>query len=255
MLSLVMILSSSCSQAISPSSQPAMPSLAASSAPTATPFPSTTPTATPAPTNTLTPSATPAATSTPTVTLIPTITFTPTPAVPRLTVQMQAACQYGPGVAYLYSWGLYKGDQATIYGKNYTGTWLWVKPDNLNRNCWVAKSVVEVSGDLTHVHFVTSWLPRATNLYGPPQNVEAVRQGDEVIVTWDPVWMTKDDNRGYLIEATVCRDGQLIPIAVHSDNTSAEITDQLGCSGARSGKLYTAEKHGYTDSVDIPWPE
>lgn len=232
-----------------------MPNPAASSVHTVAQSPSATPTSPPAPSNTSTPTLTPPASVTPTVTPIPTTAFTPTPAVPRLTVQMQAACQYGPGVAYLYSWGLYKGDQATIYGKNYTGTWMWVKPDNLSRNCWVAKSVVEVSGDLTHVHFVTSWLPRATNLYGPPQNVQAVRQGDEVIVTWDAVWMTKDDDRGYLIEATVCRNGQLIPIAIHSDSPSAEITDQRGCSGSRSAKLYTVEKHGYTDSVDIPWPE
>ena len=37
-------------------------------------------------------------------------------------------------------------------------------------------------------------------------------------------------------------------------NTSATITDEPGCSGPSEGKLYTVEKHGYTEPVDIPWP-
>jgi hypothetical protein len=32
-------------------------------------------------------------------------------------------------------------------------------------------------------------------------------------------------------------------------------TDQPGCSQPSGGKLYTVEKHGYTDPVDIRWTD
>jgi hypothetical protein len=66
--------------------------------------------------------------------------------------------------------------------------------------------------------------------------------------------MTEDDYRGYLIEATVCQGGQLVWIAIAVDGTSYELTDEQTCSSASSGRVYTVEKHGYTDPVDIPWP-
>lgn len=166
---------------------------------------------------------------------------------------MQAFCRYGPGKAYLYSHGLYEGDQAVVEGRNSTGIWLWVQPENLDRHCWMAASVAEVTGDIKYTPIVTTKLPHST-LYGPPQNVRSLRNGDEVIVTWDPVWMTDDDNRGYLIEATLCQNGSLFSVAIHTDKPKYTFTDQENCSGSAGGKLYTVEKHGYTDPVTIPWP-
>lgn len=166
---------------------------------------------------------------------------------------MQAFCRYGPGKAYLYSHGLYEGDQAQIQGTNYSKTWLWIKPENLDRNCWVSASVVEIQGDLDTVPVVTTRLPHAT-LYGPPKDVEASRDGNQVLVTWERVWMTKDDNRGYLIEATLCQNGHLVGVAVHTDDNSYTFNDEPDCSKPSGGKLYTVEKHGYTDPVEIPWP-
>jgi hypothetical protein len=168
-------------------------------------------------------------------------------------ILMQAFCNYGPGKAYLYSHGLYPDDRATVEGRNYSGTWLWLKPDNLDRHCWAAASVMEVTGDVMKLHVVTSRLPHST-LYGPPEDVQAVRQGDQVIIAWDRVWMTEDDDRGYLVEATVCQGGALIPLAVRTDDITVTVPDEPGCADASSGKLYTVEKHGYTDPVEIPWP-
>ncbi len=166
---------------------------------------------------------------------------------------MQANCRYGPGKAYLYSHGLYEGDHAEVHGRNYSASWLWIKADNLERHCWVSATVVEVVGDVRRLPIVQSRLPHST-LYGPPENVQAVRQGDRVIVSWEAVWMSQDDYRGYLIEATICQGGNLVPLAVHTDNTWYEFLDEPGCSGASEGKLYAVEKHGYTDPVPIPWP-
>jgi hypothetical protein len=232
-----------------------LPSLTPTQSPTLTAQPTVTPTSTPILTPTQTPSATIPPTATLTSTPVMTATFTPTPTTgfPTAVILMQAFCNYGPGKAYLYAHGLYPDDEAVVEGRNYSGTWLWIKPENLGWNCWAAASVMEVTGDVMKLHVVTSWLPHST-LYGPPGDVQAMRQGDQVKITWDRVWMTKDDNRGYLVEANVCQGGMLIPVAVHTDDITVTIQDGPGCSERSSGKLYTVEKHGYTDPVDIPWP-
>jgi hypothetical protein len=165
----------------------------------------------------------------------------------------RAFCRYGPGKAYLYSHELKKGDAVQVDGRNASRTWLWVKPSNLDRHCWAAASVLELSVDLKTVHVVTSRLPHST-LYGPPEDVEADRDEDTVTISWEEVWMTVDDFRGYMIEATVCQNGYQVFVAVHTDETSIEIADEAKCSGDSQGKLYAVEKHGYTDPVDIPWP-
>lgn len=261
-LLILLLLLSGCSGklALLPAATPSSaPTAAATQAPTFTPPPTATRTPPPTPTTTATFTFTPTATVSPTSTRTPTpavtSTFTPTPTTgfPTAVILMQAFCNYGPGKAYLYAHGLYNGDRATVEGRNYSGTWLWLKPDNLAWNCWAAASVMEVTGDVMKLHVVTSWLPHST-LYGPPGDVQAVRQGDQVIITWDRVWMTKDDNRGYLVEANVCQGGELIPIAVRTDDITIAVTDGPGCSAASSGRLFTVEKHGYTDPVEIPWP-
>ncbi len=166
---------------------------------------------------------------------------------------MQANCRYGPGTAYLYAHGLYEGDRGEVNGRNYSGTWLWIKPENLDWHCWVAASVVEVQGDIGTVVVHRSSLPYSS-LYGPPTNVRASRADERVVVTWDAVWMTEDDDRGYLIEATLCQNGFLVPVAVHTDRPIYDFSDQQNCSGESGGRLYTVEKHGYSDPVMIPWP-
>ena len=166
---------------------------------------------------------------------------------------MQAFCRYGPGKAYLYSHGLYPDDKVEILGRSYSKTWLWVKPENLDRHCWVAASVLEISGDISALPVVQTRLPHST-LYGPPEDVQAIRDGDLVVVSWNRVWMTDDDRRGYLIEATLCQNGYLVLVAVHTEEPSYEFTDEQTCPSASGGKLYAVEKHGYTDPVEISWP-
>jgi hypothetical protein len=226
---------------------------------TATPTPTATPTATdtPTPTATSTPTFTPTATDTPTITPTPTITDTPTVTpfqFPDIVVREQAHCRYGPNKNYLHAGDLYAGDHGVLWNRNSNGTWLWVRFDKLWYACWVAASVVDVDGDIFSVVRITTKLPQSV-LYGPPDVVDATRQGDEVVITWEPVWMTSDDDRGYLVEATVCQGGNLVfyPIAVNG--TTVTVKDESGCDGESKAKLYTVEKHGYTDSVSVPWPD
>jgi hypothetical protein len=206
-------------------------------------------------TNTPAPTSTPAATETllPMMTATLAITPTPTFAFPQAVIQMQANCRYGPGTAYLYSHGLYSSDTGEIHGRTPSGAWLWIKPENLERHCWAAASVMEVVGDIFTVKVQEPVLPRTT-FAGPPENVTAQRVGDMVTVSWSPVDLTVDKARGYLIEAQVCQNGQYISIAVQTDNLFYEFTDEGNCAISSSGRLYTAEKHGYSDPVAIPWP-
>jgi ribosomal protein S18 acetylase RimI-like enzyme len=61
--------------------------------------------------------------------------------------------------------------------------------------------------------------------------------------------MTEDDDRGYLIQASICQAGSLVTMAVHTEDNSYEFNDDQNCSSVSGGKLYTVEKHGYTDPV------
>ena len=198
---------------------------------------------------TLTPSFTPE--YTPTITPLPTIT--PTFAFPEGEVLEQANCRYGPGAAYLYKYGLYPGYQVEIQGRNQLGTWAYVLALGFPDRCWVKTSLLEITGDIYSVPPYHALLPY-TEFYGPPQNVSARRENDVVIVSWDPVWMSEDDYRGYLIEAWLCQDGQLIFTPLRFDETVANLRDEPGCTEPSSAKIYTAEKHGYTQYVPIPWP-
>ncbi len=219
-----------------------------------------TPTSTFTPTETLTPTDThtPAPTFTPTITLTPSITPTPTYAFPSVTVNKQAHCRYGPAVAYLHAADLYAGDVGTVRGRFVYSKWLYVKFDKLDYFCWVAPSVVDVDGDISLIALKELNLQSiGSNMYGPPRGVTAVRVDNEVIISWEQVKMTKDDDRGYLLELFVCQNGNYIwwtDSYPDQFTTSYEVKDEAGCAIASSGLLYTVEKHGFSQPVIIPWP-
>ena len=218
-------------------------------------------------TETSTPSATLTATKTSTATPVftattapsPTISATATFAFPAATVNKQAHCRYGPSVAYLHAADLFPGDTGTVRERYIYGNWLYVKFDKLKYFCWVAPSVVDVVGD-------TSTLNRRTelnlgtigsNMYGPPRGVTATRDGAFVIISWEQVEMTRDDDRGYLLELFVCQNGNYLwwtDSYPDQFTTTYQVKDESGCSQPSSGKLYTVEKHGFSEPAIIPWP-
>lgn len=205
-------------------------------------------------TNTTTSTPTATASSTPTFGPSLTHTLTPTYDPPDARVLVQANCRYGPGAAYLYEWGLFPGVRVEIFGRNDLGTWIYVHPWTYFDRCWVKTDLVDIfRGDLEDVPPYYSRLPFG-ELYQPPKNVRASREGDQVFIAWDFVWMTVDDDRGYLIEAWLCKDRQLIFTPVRTDELQMILIDEAGCLQPSGGRLYTAEKHGYTQWVKIPWP-
>ena len=212
------------------------------------------------PTSTFTPppTFTSTATFTPTITLTPTIAATPTFAFPTVTVNKQAHCRYGPAVAYLHAADLAVGDVGTVRERAVYSNWLRIKFDKLDYFCWVAPSVVDLVGDISNINKITPNLQSiGSNQYGPPHNVSAVRNGDDVTISWEQMKMTKDKDRGYFIEAFVCQNGFLLWWTFSYPDqftTSYTVKDEAGCAAPSYGQLYTVEKHGYSQPVDIPWP-
>ncbi|HEU0293764.1 MAG TPA: hypothetical protein VFR47_13570 [Anaerolineales bacterium] len=221
------------------------------------------PTATSVPSQTFTPTITetltPTITFTPSITLSPTITPTPTFAFPTVTVNKQAHCRYGPSVAYLHAADLFPGDTGTVRGRYIYSKWLQVRFDKLNYSCWVAPSVIDVTGDITKVNYTELYLQSiGSNQYGPPENVTAVRNSDQVTITWDRVEMSKDKDRGYLLELFVCQDTLYLwwtDSYPDQYTTSYTVRDEAGCAQPSSGLLYTVEKHGFSEPAVIPWPK
>ena len=213
------------------------------------------------PETTLTPTETiaPTVTATPTIELSPTIASTPTFAFPTVTVNKQAHCRYGPSVAYLHAADLYPGDAGSVRGRYIYSNWLYVKFDKLNYFCWVAPSVVGVAGDVSTVAYRNDLNLQSigSNQYGPPTGVTAVRDGSQVTISWNQVHMSKDKDRGYLLELFVCQDTIYkwwTDSYPDQESTSYTVKDEAGCAQPSSGKLYTVEKHGFSEPAIIPWP-
>jgi hypothetical protein len=233
---------------------------------TVTLSPSRTITYTPSPTPSPTPSQTPTQTSTPTPTQTVTPTSTPTPtatseptyATLRGEVLELANCRYGPGAAYLYKYGLGEGSNLEVIGRNPLGTWILVQAIGGNNPCWVNAKIMKVKGDVMSVapvdpDIILPWSP----YYGPVTGVSAIRNGNEVTVFWDPVILKAGDDSEqvpYLIEAWVCVNSELVFTVVGAYAIAAKINDEPGCSEPSHGRIYAAEKHGYTPWVEIPWP-
>ncbi len=220
-------------------------------------------------TNTPTPTQVQTATPsfTPTRTRIPSATPTWNP--PKVSILEHSACFYGPGTAYLYKYGLNATVWMRVIGRNSDGTWLFVKAGNDPdwNGCWIQTTRVEfLSGDVSDVPVYWMGLPGST-LYLPPVAVSASRVGNEVTIFWEAVRMTEDDYRGYLIEAWVCQGGRQVflpighpaplplpPVQENIGTFVVMIVDEPGCLVPSSARIYSVEKHGYTQYRMIPWP-
>ncbi len=201
------------------------------------------------------PTVTPSPSSNPTETPLPSLT--PTYAILRGTVLEQANCRYGPGAAYLYKYGVYANYYMDIIGRNETGTWVVVQAIGGTNPCWVKASLIDIKGDVMSVAPTSLPLPESP-YYGPLTGISAVRKGDSVIISWDALVLKAGDDSlqyPYLVEAWLCKDGQLSFTPIGSWETILTVEDQPGCSEASHARVYGVEKHGYTAWVNIPWPQ
>jgi hypothetical protein len=225
--------------------------------PSHSPSPQTTATLTASPTATRTPTRTTTPAPTHTASDTPTITITPTYAILRGEVLQQANCRYGPGYPYLYKYGLYPGYVMELFGRNDLGTWLLVRAIGGSNPCWVNAELMAVRGDI--LSLAPTYIPLPLSpYYAPPTGVSAVRHGDEVLISWDPLYLRAGDDSEwfpYLIEAWLCLEGRLVFTPVGSYTTFTSVQDLAGCTEPSHGRLYGVEKHGYTLWIEIPWPQ
>ncbi len=243
---------------------PATPSPTAVIEPTRTAAPPATVTPLP-PTATRTSTPLPTATATHTTIPRPTRTASPTPiptyAVLRGTVNVgQAVCHYGPGQPYLYKYGVIEGNRLEIIRRVEPGTYVEVRAIGGDNPCWLNPQWMDITGDLASVQPVRPEdvkLPFSPYYPNPVAGVSATREGEQVSVFWTPyVLKAGDDSEQYpyLIEAWVCRAGQIVFEPKGYWQTAAVIEDQAGCSEPSHARLYAVEKHGYTPWIEIPWP-
>lgn len=223
---------------------------------TPTPVPSTA-TETLTPTNT--PTATATATTTPTPTNTATPTLTPTYAIWRAEVLPEKlTCRYGPGAMYLYKYGLNGTSVLDVIGRNELGTWILLQAIGGNNPCWVNSSFMDVRGEVMSIepvdpHIVMPWSPYYAALTG----VSATRDGDTVTVFWNQLVLRAGDSAEqvpYILEAWVCVDGEIVFTPIGAYFLAADVEDEAGCDEPSHGRVLGAEKHGYTQWVEVAWP-
>ncbi len=213
-------------------------------------------TQTPPPTSTMTPTET----STSTATL--TATVTPQPTVASLRVKVipdQVVCHYGPGKPYLYKYALIGGSNLEAIARIEYGDFLEVRAFGGTNPCWVNPEWLEINGDALLLNPIPA---DGVNLplspyYAPLTGVSAVRDGNTVTVTWNPLTLRAGDDSEqvpYLVEAWICQAGEYKFAPMGAYETSITINDEPGCSLPSRARVLAAEKHGYTRPVELVWP-
>ncbi len=221
------------------------------------------PSQTPRPTLTQTQTAAPTFTTTASPTATVSVTPSPLPTYGKLRAEVtiaQAVCHYGPGAPYLYKYGVYQGSNIEIIARDERGVYVEIQAIGGNNPCWVKAEYLKIKGDLETVRPIPAEEVRLpmSPYYGPLTGVSARRDGDEVTVFWHPLGLRAGDDSEqvpYLVEAWVCKAGQLVFTPLGSYQTALKITDEPGCAAPSYGRVYGVEKHGYTRWVKIPWPQ
>ncbi len=162
---------------------------------------------------------------------------------------------------YLYKYGLVPGSVLEIIGRLDDASWLWVRAIGGDNPCWVKADLMEVRGDVWTVEPVyPEKAPLPVSPYFPPLgNVQAVRSGDQVTITWAGQYRSPGFSEGpnsplYVVEIWACEAGEIrfTPYGLFTETLT--ITDEPGCDQPSHGRLYFAEKHGYAGPSLIPWP-
>jgi hypothetical protein len=210
-------------------------------------------------TTTLTPTQTATPTLSPTATYTATPSITPTYAILRgKVIPEHLNCRYGPGVMYLYKYGLLGGSNLEIIGRTDIGTWVLIQAIGGSNPCWVNAAMMEINGEVmalepVDVHIVLAWSP----YYGALSGVSAEREGNEVTVFWAPLNLRAGDDSEqvpYVLESWVCVNGQIVFTPVGTYYFSVKVMDEPGCDEPSHGRVLAAEKHGYTPWIKVPWP-
>jgi hypothetical protein len=171
----------------------------------------------------------------------------------------QANCRYGPGAPYLYKYGVIKGSNLEIIGRNAPGTWIEVRAIGGTNPCWLKADLMKVKGDVMNVAPIRPEDVRlpASPYYGPLTGVSASRSGNDVMISWNALVLRAGDDSEqyrYLVETWVCQAGQLVFIPLGTYDLSVKIADEPGCTETSHARVFGVEKHGYTRWIEVTWP-
>jgi hypothetical protein len=230
-----------------------------------------------------------------TATLTPAPTETPTATVPAyatlvgIVVNDSAACFYGPGTMYLSKGtGRMAGNTVDLLGRIETDKGIWVNNQfSLPRTdesdpCWMNAKYLDITPEqLMSVPPVDPNDPEQYNLPGDrisrgrtledPVVTSVTDTGSAVNINWEYFEVGPGEYPNhlesfyrYLIEAWVCRDGEIVftpsgwgpypPEVTDGMTVSAQIKDEPGCTEPSHARLYLAWAHGYVGPTEIkPW--
>jgi len=203
---------------------------------------------------------TPAPTQAPTSTPDPSVTRTAE--LPQATLPEYTDCLYGPGSFYTYKTSFPAGQVVEVVGRSQDGAWINIEAVHGWNSCWIQAAQAQLqSSRLEDLPVVTTMLPRSEYEFGSPSPA-ARRDGDEVTVSWEAVYMSRDEIQGYLIDAQVCQGGQYIHLPVFVPMTfdqnvgtiSVKITDEAGCTEPSTGHIVSLGKRGFAEWEKIFWP-
>lgn len=220
--------------------------------------PSDTPRQTRTPNPTATRTATPLPSSTPTRTATP----TPVPTYEILRGEVNVAhvsCFYGPSKAYLYKYGLLGGNVLEIIGRMEDTGYIQVRAIAGDNPCWMNLEWMDVRGDIGLVKPVDPLdlvLP-ASPYYNALDSAIATRDGNEVTISWTPLYLRAGDDseqEPYLVEAWLCQNGEVKFTPIGSYQLSVTVIDEAGCLAESHARVYGVEKHGYTKYREVLWP-
>ena len=205
-----------------------------------------------------------------TVTPGPTLASTATPdpsltnsaALPQASLPEYTDCLYGPATYYVYKTSFPAGQQVDVVGRNENADWINIEEVGGWNSCWILASQAQIqSGRVEDLPVVNTMLPKSEYEFGSP-SAAARREGDQVTVSWEAVYMSADEVHGYLIDAYVCEGGQYIHLPVfvgvtYEQNTgtiTADITDEAGCTESSTAHIVSVGKRGFAEWEKIFWP-
>jgi len=174
------------------------------------------------------------------------------------------SCRYGPGALYLYLFAFNGTANIKLVGRTDANNWVWVAnkdENNRDNNCWVNAKFLEIQGDPRTLPIVYPGLKLPVSPYYPgPSWAKAVRNGNSVEITWEPVPISPgkysdEFMQQYLIEVWRCEAGEIIFETLGTNYPAIKVeNDELGCNTPSHGLVYLQEKHGYGGPVEFPWP-
>ncbi len=227
--------------------------------PSNTPVPSQTISPTPSQTNT--PSHTASPTPIQAITPSPTSSATSTRSDGKLRGQVipeKLSCRFGPGVPYLYKYGILATTNIEILGRMERSSWVLVQAIGGNNACWVNGNYLTIEGEPLSLppvdpHIVLAWSPYYSQLTG----ANAVRFEDLVTLSWHSLNLNAGDDSEqfpYVVEAWLCEDGEFRFAAIGTYDPEITLIDEVGCAEISFTRVSGAEKHGYTVWTDIACP-